>query len=205
MGLPLEIVERVPDDGDVVALKMREGSREKYYYFLITDKEGPNNLEEYSLGAATALAAAGTSWQEITDSQGRYHLEPENDRVLYQTFYGIHPSYAWVYRRYPTNEDLGSLLGTRAIGGQVGYISGVDSPIASPTALTELWTLEGTHPSFLGYHPRGEPSSVTVRMSFFVHKFSVNYLTAPTVEQMRAAKRKTMGGLKLMDAPQWLR
>ena len=205
MGLTREVVERIPREDQVIALRMKVGGKEKDFLFLVLTKEGPNDLKEFSLGAASALNATGTSWSNITDSAGRYHLQPEFERYLYQAFYGISPSYAWVYRRYPANVDLGSLLSTRTIGGQVGYVSGGQSPIATPSPITEFWTLKGVYPSFLGYHPFAEPSSATVRMTFFVTKFRVDYLVAPTEEQLSRAIRRTMGGTELLEAPEWVR
>ena len=188
MGLPREVIDRIHGEGDLVALRMKLGNREKDFYFLVKAKELPNNLTEFSLGSATALAVAGTDWDDIQDSASRYQLEPEYEDYLYQIFYGISPSYARIYRNYPTNVDIGSLIGTRVVGGAVGFINGEQSPLLSPSALTEFWTLKGNHPSFMGYHPYAEPSSITVRMTFYVAKFLVEYLKTPTEEQKKTGR-----------------
>ena len=205
MALPREVIEKIPSEGGIVALRMKVEGRDTDFYFLIRSKEGPNDLREFSLGSASAMATAGTGWDDIQDSNNRYHLEPEFENYLYQVFYGITPSYAWLYRRYPANVDLGSLVATRAIGGNTGYVDGGSSPLRSPSAQTEFWTLKGNHPSFIGYHPYAVPTSITVRVSFYITKFFVDYLRTPTEEQIEKAIVRTMGGVGLFDAPEWLR
>lgn len=202
--LPAEILKRIPDEGDIVALRMREADVTKDYYFKMWSKEGPNNLMEFSVGAAAAQDAAGTAWSGIQDSASRYLLEPENENEMYLIYYGISPSYARIYRRYPANVDLGSLRGTRTVGGTTGYIDGVMSPAHAPSPLTEFITLSGLQPSFLGYHPYLEPSSITVRMNFYVTVFKVDYIRAPSVEEIRKAIKRTMGGLILLETPSWV-
>lgn len=207
--LPAEVVARLFKEGDVVGLKFKvNNSDDKIFHFFVKTVEEPNDLEDYSLGAAAAQAAAGTNWQDITDANGRYLLEPEFERILYQAFFGVHPSYAWIYRRYPGNVDRGSLLGTRPVGDRtyrVGKTDGVKSPYRTPSSQSEFFTIKGLHPSFLGFHPYLEPASVTIRMNFFVVRFAVDYLASPTQEQAAGAKVRTVGGEALIDVPQWLR
>ena len=116
MGYPVAVTDRFHNVGDIIALKMLEGSAVKLYPFRIESQEYPNNRTEFSIGAATALAAAGTGWNTIQDASNRFILEPEFAEVLYQGFYGITPSIARVYRQYPSGVDRGSLVGTRNPG-----------------------------------------------------------------------------------------
>ncbi|MCL0050431.1 hypothetical protein M1N22_01065, partial [Dehalococcoidia bacterium] len=190
-------------------------------YFKIKTVEGPINLKSYALGAvgggvagtaALAQSVTGTGWDEIKDAAGRYWLEPEFDNILFHSFFGIDPDYAWVYRRFPSNVDRGSLIGTRDIGGKVGAISGFDSPFRNPSPQTEFFTVRGTHPSFIGYHPYLEPASTLVHLNFFIMKYGVDYLgypghrdEQPSEEQMERAVIRTMGGHIGVPLPEWLR
>ena len=205
MGLPAEVLARIPDEGDWVGLKMLIGSTKTNFYFQIETKEGPNDLGEFSLGAAAAQAVAGTGWDEIQDSNNRYYLEPEFQNYLHLIYWGVTPSIARIYRQYPAGVDRGSLLGTRAIGDAAGWIDGVKSPAGFPSALTELWSLKGTHPAFAGYHPYTEPGSITVRMNFYLVKFYVNYVKGRQPPPGLKVPVRTMGGNSLFEAPQWLR
>ena len=205
--LPPEAVKRLFSENDILGLKMRQGSALRVYYLRIKSVEGPNDVRDYSLGAATAQAAAGTDWNDIKDGSARYILQPQRSGVVYQAFYGIAPGYAWVYRRYPANVDLGGLQTTRTVGDRtyrIGYVDGLRSPYNSPSPETEFFTIMGTYPSFLGYHPYTEPASITVRMNFFISLYEVDWLKNPTAEEVARARVRTMGGVTLLDAPSWL-
>lgn len=205
MGLPAEVLARIPDEGDWLGLKMLIGSTKTNFYFQIETKEGPNDLGEFSLGAATAQATAGTGWKEIQDANNRYWLEPEFQNFLHLIYWGVSPSIARVYRQYPAGVDRGSLLGTRAVGDAAGWIDGVKSPALYPSALTETWVLKGTHPSYNGYNPFLEPGSITVRMNFYLVKFYVSFVKGQQPPPGLKVPMRTMGGGSLFEAPQWLR
>lgn len=216
--LPSDVIRRLLDEGDIVGLLMSiAGTEKRRFYFQVETAEKPIMLADFSLGAASAMSSTGTGWQEIVDGSGRYHLEPEFERILYQFFFGVSPGQAYIYRRYPANVDINSLLGTRTIGGTVGLINGEMSPYRSPSSLSEMWSLKGLHPSFLGYHPYAEPSSITVRLNLFVMRYDVTFLgvdpsgveadanrkIAP--ENIRAkASIRPVGGHQLVDVPSWV-
>lgn len=216
--LPEITVARLFKEREPFGLLLLLGSERRIFYWEAETIEQPNDLADYSLGSATALATAGTGWSEITDSQGRYHLEPENEKVVYHCFFGVSPGQAWIYRRYPANKDFNSLLGTRAIGSGIGHIDGVKSPYQTPTPVSEFFTMKGQHPSFLGYHPFGEPSSITVRLYFYVTRYDVKFLgvdpsgdaekddkrvIAPEGVRSRAPIR-TVGGHELVPVSTWI-
>ena len=202
------IYSRRLSNGDILALRMSDGGHRKAYNVKVIDSEFPIDLQEFSLGSASALAAAGTGWSLVQDSSSNNLLEPGDDWELYQVFYGIHPSYAWIYRRYPGNVDRGSLRGTRATGGQTGYVSGAQSPLRCPSERTEVFTLKGGgSPSYFGYLPYAEPSSVTMRMSFYIGTYYLEKVDVKTLSNFELARVKpiTFGGRKaLVVAPSWL-
>lgn len=205
--LPPEVTDRLHKEGDIVALKMRRGSDIVLAYLQINTVERPNDLLDYSLGAASALATAGTGWNEILDSSSYKHLEPEFEEILYQAFYGITPSFARVYRQFPSGRDLGSLRGTRVVGTDpIGFVDGLISPYKHPSPVTEFYNIKGTYPAFFGYHPYAEPSSITVRMNFFISTYGITSIgDTITEEEKKKAKIVTMGGRTLLQVPQWLR
>lgn len=216
--LPREVYERLLGEKGLLGLKMLYDGTKRVFFWQVETIEGPNDLMDYSLGTASAQATAGTGWSEITDSQGRYHVEPEFEKIIYHIFIGISPGQAWLYRRYPSNKDINNLLGTRAIGSGIGHIDGLKSPYRAPSPTTEFFTIKSLHPSFLGYAPYLEPTSIIVRLNFFVTRYDVRFLgidpsgsedadskmvIAPADVRDRA-KVRTMGGHELMDAPTWV-
>lgn len=208
MGYPVAITDRQLREGDILALKMLDANQQNLYPLQIDTVEFPNNYTEFSLGAATALASAGTGWDTIQDSSNRYILEPEYSGIVYQIFYGITPSYARLYRQYPSGVDRGSLVGTRNPGvDPIGYVSGDMSPLLSPSPITEFFTVRGQHPAFYGYHPYARPSSVTIRMTFYIVSYGVSGIKGadPSWVMGQARRVITMGGRTLMQAPGWLR
>ena len=209
MGYPVAITDRFHNVGEIVALKMLEGSTVHLYPFRIEAVEYPNNRAEFSIGAASALASAGTGWNTIQDASNRFILEPEFAEVIYQGFYGITPSIARVYRQYPSGVDRGSLVGTRNPGvDPIGYISGDMSPGLWPSPITEFYSIRGQHPAFYGYHPYASPSSITVRMNFYItmYGFSSCGDQMSEAEILKVAKNIiSLGGRTLMTAPGWIR
>jgi len=208
MGYPVAITDRLHNVGDLIALKMLESSVVKLYPFRIESVEYPNNRAEFSIGSATALAAAGTGWNTIQDSSNRFILEPEFAEVIYQGYYGITPSIARVYRQYPSGVDRGSLVGTRNPGvDPIGYISGDMSPGLWPSPITEFYAVRGQHPAFYGYHPYARPASITVRLNFYINVYGVTCVPGMSYNEIEQQARNiiTLGGRTLMQAPGWMR
>lgn len=204
MGLE-NMAGRLYREGEVVALRMMENANLKDYYFRVDTAEYPNNRTEFSIGSATALAAAGTGWNNIQDSSNTYILEPQNENLLHQYWYGIAPSYARVYRRYPPGVDRGALLATRNPGvDPEGYIDGVASPLRIPSPITETLVIKGLRPSYYGYHPYAVPSSITVRLSFYVAVYGLTHIKAEEVDP-KAVRLVTIGGRVPPQAPSWVR
>lgn len=202
----LAIARRLHDEGEIVGLRFLRGALPITRYLRIETAERPNNLSEFSLGSASAQNTTGTGWLQIQDSNNNFFLQPDYRYIMYQIYYGVGPSYARVYRRYPAGVDRGSLFGTRLIGSQVGWVDGLISPLHRPSVQTEFYTVNGQYPSFNGYHPYGAPASITVFMSFYISAYSVAKVKAEdlTDEEKKGVKLVTMGGRTLMQAPDWL-
>lgn len=205
--LGLAIARRLHNEGDVVGLKFLVGSEQKIRYLRIETVERPNDLREFSMGSASGQNTTGTGWNQIQDSNNSYYLQPEYRGILYQIYYGIAPSYARVYRRYPAGVDRGSLFGTRLIGSQIGYINGRTSPLNAPSVVTELYTVNGQYPSFNGYHPYADPTSVTVFMNFYISSYGISKVAEVNLTDKDKERLiiRTVGGRTLMQAPDWLR
>jgi len=180
-------------------------------YFEVEVVEGPVDLANFSLGAATAQAVAGTGWKEIQDSSSRYWLEPADEKVIYHFFYGVSPGQARVYLQYPSGVDINSLISTRAIGSDAGFVDGIKSPYRSPSVDTEMFSMKGAFPAFLGYNPYLEPASITIRLNFFVRRYTVKVLgvddgngrvASPNVKHQAVVR--AVGGRNLIDIPTWV-
>jgi hypothetical protein len=211
MGLPIDVVERILDERNVVGLKFLDPQGAiRIYWLRVLSKEGPVNLRNFNLGDAAAMQVAGTDWNAIQDGTAKNYLEPSADHILYQIFYGISPSPARLFFRYLANVDRWSLRGTRTVGGKVGYIEGRSTRYLTPAIQSELFTVKGLNPNFLGYHPYAEPATQTIRMNFFIHKFAVEFMRSslPLEGDQEISQRGrivTMGGISpIIPAPDWL-
>lgn len=215
--LSSDIVSRILKANDALGLQMQVNNNPRIIYWKVKTAEMPDDLANFSLGSATAFDTDGTGWIEINDSNTRYYLEPEFENIIYQFYFGVAPAQAQIYRRYPSNRDINSLIGTRAVGSGIGFIDGHKSPYRHPTVISEMFSLKGSHPSFLGYHPYGEPSSITVRLYFYIVRYNVvfkgvepfddasdaAFQIAPEEFRERAVVRP-IGGQQVIDAPNWV-
>jgi len=201
------IVSRVLKANDMLGLQMKLSNAPRIFYWNIKTVEFPNDLADFSLGAATAFSTTGTGWIEINDANTRYYLEPEFENIIYQFYFGVAPAQAQIYRRYPSNKDINSLFGTRAIGSGIGHIDGHKSPYRQPSVISEMFSVKGNHPSFLGYHPYAEPSSITVRLYFYIFRYNVEFkgLDSAVSDEIRnKAVVRPVGGQDPIDAPNWV-
>ena len=191
---------------DVIGLIFGKSGAPIRRYFRVVARE-MTGLAPYSLGAASAMAVAGTGWNLIQSSD-RDYLVPNDKGFIYQNFFGITPSYAWVYHNQPSGVVRGSLIATLAIGNPVGYMTGVVSPFGREDPATMFHTTEDSNIEFLGYHPAGEPASITIQMSFVVNKLKVvriGDLAEQLPPELRPlAKVFSMGGVNPAALPEWL-
>lgn len=209
--LSSEIINRILKPGEVLGLQMKMANLPRTFFWKVSTVEFPDNLADYTLGSASALNLTGTAWQEITDNANHYYLEPEANKIIYQVYFGIAPGQAYIYRAYPANRAINSLIGTRPIGPPpvptanpatgVGFIDGHQSPYRQPSVLSELFCLKDTHPAFLGYHPYAEPSSITVRLYFYIVRYDVVY---QGIDLAIPAVVRQVGGHDVADAPAWV-
>ena len=161
--------------------------------------EMPNDLKEFSLGTASGLTATGTTWRAIQDGSNVFLLRPGQDNEVWQFFYGISPSYAWIYRSYPNGFIRGGLTASPTVGGDTGYTTGRESPYNEPSSVSEFFTTEGISPAFIGYHPFVSPSSITIRMNFFGVRYKVEYVANATPKRIIP-----VGGIPPIASPTWL-
>jgi len=207
--LPEALVAATHKIGDIVGLQLGEaaGAGAKIYSLEVTRVEGPNDLADYSIGTATAMSSDGTGWNAIQNTASANWLEPEDERTLYQIWYGITPSYARIYRQYPGGTDRGSLRGTRAVGSANGFIDGTDTPYRYPSPRTMFHTVKGLNPNFNGYHPYAIPATTpNIYLWFYVMKYQVRNITGEmTAEKETRQQVFTVGGIQpLVTAPTWL-
>ncbi len=207
MPLPEGLIRATHQVGEVVGLIFAKGGAPTTRYFQIQATEG-TVLAPFGLGAAAAMAAAGTGWSRIQDSNNRDYLVPPDKGFIYQVFYGITPSTAWVYRQFPGGVDRGSLNVVRAIGDPVGYVDGYASPLRYPSPVTMFHTIKDVYVQFLGYHPYAEPASSTIIMSFMIVKYKAPLVAKEfqdlSPQQQALTKVFTMGGINPAPLPDGL-
>lgn len=204
MPLPESVVRATHQVGEVVGLIFAHGGAPTTRYFQIQAVE-PTVLSPFLLGNASAMAAAGTGWSRIQDSNNRDYLVPTDKGYLYQVFYGIAPSTGWVYRQFPAGVDRGSLNVTRAIGDPVGYMDGYTSPLRYPSPATMFHTIKDVFVQFLGYNPYAEPATLTILLSFLVVKYQAALVAKRwedlSPQQQALTKVFTMGGINPAALP----
>jgi hypothetical protein len=113
-----------------------------------------SNAEPVSLGPVAALSNLAT-YTDLQDSAARRLLEPYDEQIIYQTFFGVTPANARVYVQYPPRTDLGSMQNIpRIITGDIGFIDGRKSPFYGPfSRVTEIVTVKERYPQFQAYNP----------------------------------------------------
>lgn len=125
-----------------------------------------SNYEPLSLGAVAANSNLAT-WNDLADVQARRQLEPYDEQIIYQSFWGVTPANARVYVQYPPRTDLGSMQNIpRVITGDIGYIDGRKSPFYGPySRTTEIITVKERYPQFQVLNPTFD-AMANVMMSF---------------------------------------
>ena len=216
--LPPEVTARVLGENVVIGLKLSDGTAPRIYYLRTVTKEGPSNLRDFALSAASAMNTAGSGWDAIQNASNANQLEPADAGVLHQMFWGVNPSYVRVYLQYPGNVFRRALRGTPTVGGDVGFIDGRLSGYLHPGVESELFTVKDLNPNFNGYHPYAEPATVTPRLNFFIFRFQTEFLgitddkmlpvngqKPPAPADIARARVVTIGGISpTIGAPSWL-
>jgi len=169
------------------------------------------NLRPYSVGAVAANASLA-NWNNILDASGRYYLQPAKRNLWYHHFWGVNTPNARVYTRYPSNSDIGSLISvTRIVGGDVGYVPGVESPYDGPFSdKTEIITCYERYPAFQVSNVTGD-AFANVLFHFDTKKYSYQLikdkkLIVELLTGKKPCKKFTMGPTdpSPTTVPQWL-
>ena len=208
----MNIEDRWLEPGYYLALEFDSG----YHVVRILGRE-PSGLKDYNLAynsSTTTHATVTTTadWDEATDSAGRYYLEPQTDHRdnIYQIFWGGWPISADIqfFMQFLTREDRWSLIGTRAVPGDVGYLDSEATPYNNPSIQSELFTMNEIHPAFKVYN--ATLNTQTIYQNFMIMK----YLYQPIKDEalirelltpgQRRCKKYVMGGIdKKIRAPNW--
>lgn len=213
----MTVGKRIEDEylqpGHFLGLKFSDG----YYFMKILAREWSflkYNLYYDTSTTTLATVTATSAWNDVqvSTSDARNQLAPEDSRrdQLYQIFYGISPSVAEVYTQYVSRMDRNSLIGTRAVPGDVGYVNGEQSPYNDPSVKTQMFTLNQLTPAFKAYNP--SDYTITVYAAFHVMKYTYEPVKDTNIirEFMKSQRRvrlETMGGIdegRILTAPSWL-
>jgi hypothetical protein len=131
-----------------------------------------SSLEPWALGPVAALGNLAL-YNDLVDAQQRRQLEPYNELIIYQTFWGVTPSNARIYMQYPPRTDIGSMLNVpRTITGDIGYVNGHRSPFSGPfSRVTEVITVKEKYPQFQAYNPTND-AMANVMLNFDQRQFT---------------------------------
>lgn len=170
------------------------------------------NLAYNSSTTTHATVTTTADWDEAKDDSSRYYLEPQTDHrdTLYHIFWGGAPVSSDIrfFMQYGTRQDRGSLTGTRAVPGDVGFIDSEESPYTDPSIKTELFTMNELHPAFKVYN--ATLNTQTIYQNFYFMKYLYKVIEDETLIRdllapgQRRCKKYTMGGIdRIIRAPEW--
>lgn len=192
------------------------------YYLLLWFKEGYvpvritgrewANLKPYSLGNVAATSNLG-AWDTIIDANSRRYFEPYNEDLFYHIFWGVNKPKARMYVQYPPRENIGNVLSIdRSITGDIGYISGDDSPYDGPYSVkTELFSVKERYPAFEAYNPLTDTlTNLLLAAEYMKYSYEIlkdRNLVRELILGQRPARKYTMGRIdpKSMSVPDWLK
>lgn len=158
----------------------------------------PANLRPYSVGALAAGANLA-AWNQILDPNNVPFLQPARRELWYHHFWGINTPNSRVYLQYPIRSEIGSLIPTaRAVGGNVGYVPGGESPYDGPFSnKTEIVTCFERWPAYMVSNVTGD-AFANVCFNFDTMKYSYQLIKEKKlIEELLTGKRQcrkyTMG------------
>lgn len=169
------------------------------------------NLRPFSVGAVTAGSHL-TAWNEIKDSTDKHYLEPSRRELFYHHFWGVNTPNARVYTQFPSKDNIGNLTTVeREVDGDVGYISGIESPYDGPFSVkTELITVYERYPAFQ-VSDKTSDNFANVMFHFETMKYSYQLIKDKNlIKELLTGKRQcrkyTMGRTDPMPStvPKWL-
>lgn len=127
--------------------------------------------------APIAAQTAGVNDDEITDSQDRLLLEPNDSQrnTVFQIMYGIAPSRMQVFELYGRDREV-AVQDYDSPGEPAAYVNGFDSPYNNPTRESELFYVNAMSPLRIqGYNPMDEAAEA--RLSFHINKLRYTTVT----------------------------
>jgi len=150
-----------------------------------------------------------SEWNDLAkDSRNRY-LEPVDKNQIYQIYYGIKPTAAWLYMKFPSDIDRWTFIDQITIGKPNGALPGDLSPYEKPSIATELFTLKDVYPKFQIYNPTDEPITPVMRVIGMAYEYLIirdKKLIREYIEGKRRRKLYYLGGVSPHTmAPQWLK
>lgn len=185
--------------------------KEGYVPLRITGREWAN-LKPYSLGNIAAGGNLPAGWDEIQDGQSRRYFMPYTNSLVYHIFYGVNKPKVRLYVQYPPRENVGNVLTIdRSITGDVGYITGDDSPYEGPYSVkSELFSVKERYPAFEAYNPLTDAmTNVLLSAEYMKYSYEIlkdRALVRELVLGLKPARKYTMGRIdpQSMSVPDWL-
>ena len=189
------------DQGYILGLGFDEG----VLFFEIMSRE-PKYFE-YTFDTIDAGSAL-SDWTDMPKDSTRRYLEPTDKKQIYQLYYGIKPTAAWLYLRFPSYTDRWTLIDQIIPGNTNGALPGDLSPYEKPSIATELFTLKDIYPKFQIYNPTDEAITPVMRVIGMSYEYIVIRDKKAIKDYLEGRRRRKLyflgGNEPHTKAPQWL-
>jgi len=169
------------------------------------------NITPYPLGtlAGRGNFAAWNTIPELGVISPRYLLSPQKKELINQYFWGSSPADIRVFEQFPPRTDLRILINRLDLTGDIGYITGRQSPFLYPSPKTEHFNVYETYAQYNAFNPTNV-SVPNVLMNFEIAKYTYEWVRDLTmvkdfIDDRRKVHKFVMGPPdEPMSAPQWL-
>lgn len=147
-------------------------------------------------------------WDTIPKDNTERYIEPTETTIIYQFYYGLKPSTARLYFRFPSKTDRWTLIDPIDLDSPNGGLYGEWSPYDDPSVITELFTLKDVYPAFKVKNTTPETITPKIRFIGMAYEYEIVYdkdLIKDYIEMRRRRKLYYLGGTAPhVKAPNWL-
>jgi len=168
-------------------------------------------ISPYPLGSLAALSNL-TDWNAIPERgvvSPRYLLMPQKQALIYQYFWGVTPPDVRIFKQFPPRTDIGIIIDRLNLAGDIGYLTGRDTPYFYPSPKTEQFTVYEMYATYQARNPVNQAVR-NVLMNFEICKYTYEWVRDPTmvkdfIDDRRKVHKFVMGPPdEPTSAPQWL-
>lgn len=189
------------NQGHILGLGFEEG----VLFFEVVSREPKFFVHEFpQLNPGDAMP----EWDTIPRDNNRNYPEPTTQKQIYQFYFGIKPSTARLYMRFPSNVDRWSLIDPINTNSPNGGLMGEWSPFEEPSVMTEIFTLKDVYPAFKIANAGSTEINPSIRFIGMSYEYLIVYdhkLIEDYLELRRRSKLYFLGGVEPhVRTPEWL-